>query len=317
MAQSFPHEWKNWQRELSDCVACPHHCHANRLTGSLGFCKTDAWCNISSICIHRGEEPPISGTKGICNIFFSRCNLQCVYCQNHQISTLIGPAPGNKMSLQEVVADVLKCLDAGCLNVGFVSPSHQVVQMKAIIHAVRQEGRNPVFVYNTNGYDTVDTLRSLEGLMDVYLPDMKYMNDAVAKQWSGAADYPEVATAALREMFRQKGTAVQFGDNGIAEAGLIIRHLLLPGQVQNSLDVLRFIAHELSPRVYVSLMSQYYPTDNVRNDALLGRRPTYEEYTRVVSEMESLGMTRGWIQEMASHASYRPDFEKDHPFEYQ
>lgn len=316
MFQLLPEQWKDWQHQLSDCTLCPHTCHANRLAGANGYCKTDAWCNISSICVHRGEEPSISGPQGICNIFFSRCNMQCLYCQNHQISTLQGSYSGVRMGLEEVTREVIKTLDSGCSNVGFVSASHQVVQMKAIIHLLRKQGRTPIFVYNTNGYDRVETLKSLEGLIDVYLPDMKYMNKDLGRQFSAVDNYPAVAMAALREMYRQKGATVQFSGDGLAESGLIVRHLVLPGQVENSLDVLRFISEELSPRVHISLMSQYYPTVRVQKHALLNRRVLPEEYARVVRELENLGMYRGWVQEMESFASYRPDFEQEHPFEH-
>ncbi len=311
----FPAEWNTWKAELEHCMACPRQCGVNRFY-ETGYCKTDAWCNISSICVHRGEEPSVSGPGGICNVFFTHCNLQCLYCQNHQISRLNEAKQGTRISLADTTRHIISLLDSGCRGVGFVSPGHQLVQMKAIIRAIRHAGRNPVFVYNSNGYDTADTLRSLEGLIDVFLPDFKYIDDNLALRWSDASNYAEVAKSALREMFRQKGSSVVFGDDGLAESGLIIRHLVLPGQVQNSIDVLQFIAEELSPRVYVSLMSQYYPTSLVTKHPELSRRIYVKEYDRVRSKMQELGMFRGWVQELASHSHYRPDFGQDHPFEH-
>lgn len=299
---------------LSDCTVCPRNCHVNRFESSGGFCRSGAGFGISSICIHMGEEPVISGKDGICNVFFSHCNLKCIYCQNHQISR------NNKDNLPsvefpEVVTQITAILDKGIRRVGFVSPSHFVPHMMAIIDAIESLGYEPVWIYNTNGYDKVDTLKKLEGIIDVYLPDLKYLDPALAKEYSGTEDYPEVAIAALKEMFRQKGSALITDDEGCAESGIIIRHLVLPGNVKNSLNVLNFIAEELSSRLHISLMSQYYPTPAVSDHPVLGRHLKPEEYDEVTSLMESLGLCKGWIQELDSNSYYKPDFNKDHPFE--
>ena len=300
---------------LNDCCLCPRLCHANRTNGVLGYCRMDNGFHISSICLHHGEEPAISGTKGICNIFFSRCNLQCIYCQNHQISTLGPDVQETVYTLEQVIEQVEYFLDRGCTHIGFVSPSHVVPQLKSIVSALRSNGHNPVFVYNSNGYDSVETLRELVGLIDVYLPDLKYMEPTLAEAYSGAKNYPQAAPAAVREMYRQKGSTLRLDENGNARTGLIIRHLVLPGHVENSKAVLKFIAEELSPLVHVSLMSQYYPTPAVENHQKLGRQLTANEYRQVVEEMENLGMYRGWIQEPGSYENYRPDFLRNHPFE--
>jgi putative pyruvate formate lyase activating enzyme len=205
-------------------------------------------------------------------------------------------------------------LATGVDRLGFVSPSHMVAQMLAIIQEVRRRGFNPVIVYNSNGYDRVDTLRLLEAWVDVYLPDCKYSDSRLAGQWSGAPDYPEVAAAALREMYRQKGNVLHIDDDGLAERGLIVRHLVLPGAVANSLGVLRFLAEELSPRLTLSLMSQYCPIDAVADQPPLNRRLLPEEYAQVVAEMEHLGFTHGWVQEFSSADHYNPDFTRDSPF---
>lgn len=300
---------------LRNCSLCPHNCNADRLSGSLGYCCIGDAFQISSICIHRGEEPVISGSKGICNIFFNSCNLQCVYCQNYQISTRKPEAHGSMLSLEQIVGQIVSCLDQGCTHVGFVSPSHVIPQMLSIIQALSAAKRNPVFVYNSNGYDKVETLQMLEGYIDVYLPDFKYMDPALAGEYSGAADYPHHAAMALKEMYRQKGSTLLLDDHGCAQSGLIIRHLILPGNTENSKKVLRFIAEELSPFLHVSLMSQYYPTHAVARHPILGRQITVQEYQSVTDEMESLGMYRGWIQHPDSHNNYRPDFDRNHPFE--
>ncbi|MCK9203937.1 MAG: 4Fe-4S cluster-binding domain-containing protein [Bacteroidales bacterium] len=301
--------------ELEDCCLCPRNCHANRLKNRTGYCKSNDSFNIASVCIHRGEEPAVSGKEGICNIFFTNCNLQCIYCQNHQISDNRISRTFSQMALEEVTKRVAAILDQGIRRVGFVSPSHFIPQMKAIIVAMGSLGYKPKWIYNTNGYDKAETIRSLEGLIDVYLPDLKYMDPALSKAWSGAADYPDMATKAIREMYRQKGSTLITDEEGGAETGLIIRHLVLPGQVENSLSVLRFIAGELSPRIHISLMSQYYPTPRVSGHPLLGRTISGKEYERIMEEMEKLGMDRGWIQEFDSNYHYRPDFEQEHPFE--
>ena len=301
--------------ELADCALCPRECHANRIAGPLGWCRADAGFSISSICIHRGEEPAVSGRDGICNIFFTNCNLQCTYCQNWQISDNRIDHSRNKTGLGEVTGKIIEILGKGIKRVGFVSPSHYIPQMLAIIGEVEKRGYKPFWVYNSNGYDKAETLKRLEGIIDVYLPDLKYLDSTLSASYSKAADYPEVAVKALKEMFRQKGSVLHTDTEGQAESGIIVRHLVLPGEVENSRKVLQFIAGELSPRLHVSLMAQYYPTPAVACHPRLGRTVTPEEYGQVTDELERLGMHNGWVQELGSHGHYRPDFRRDHPFE--
>lgn len=299
--------------ELQDCRLCPRHCGVDRTRGRAGFCRSGAGLEIASICLHRGEEPPVGGVHGICNVFFSHCNLQCIYCQNHQISR--NDLPAETMSLEHAVTEITAILARGVTHLGFVSPSHLVPQMKRLIHEVRRAGYDPVVVYNSNGYDEVETLRGLEEWVHVYLPDFKYMDSALAQRWSLAGDYPETARRALREMFRQKGSMVFFDERGLAERGLIIRHLVLPGQVENSLQVLQAIAADLSPLVHLSLMSQYRPMPRTAGLPPLDRPIGAAEYERVLAEMERLGFQRGWVQSLDSSDHYHPDFRRDHPFE--
>jgi len=301
--------------ELKDCALCPRECHVNRWESAGGICKSDASFNIASICIHKGEEPVISGPKGICNIFFTNCNLQCIYCQNHQISDVLIPRDSFRMELDDIVDEVISILEGGINMVGFVSPSHFVPQMKVIMQAVRARGFSPRWVYNTNAYDKVETLKSLEGLIDIYLPDFKYMDPLLAWSLSKARDYPEKASAAIREMYRQKGSSLHLSNENTADSGIIIRHLVIPGQVRNSIEVLRHIAEEISPRLHISLMSQYYPVARVIDHPFLGKELNQDEYNTVVVEMERLGLESGWIQGIESTVHYRPDFEQEHPFE--
>jgi putative pyruvate formate lyase activating enzyme len=300
---------------LRDCTFCPRQCHTDRFEGKKGYCKSGAGFYISSICIHRGEEPAISGSDGICNIFFAHCNLQCIYCQNWQISGNLSVVEDFKMDLDEVIRQITVILDEGIRRVGFISPSHFIPQMKVIIAIIESLGYKPVWVYNTNGYDTAGTLRSLEGIIDVYLPDMKYMDPEIARKYSDARNYPEVACAALKEMYRQKGSVLHLAGDGTAESGIIIRHLVLPGHEENSKAVLRFIAEELSPKMHISLMSQYYPTPSVTCHPSLSVPVSPVEYQHVVTHMHDLGLYNGWVQEPESREHYRPDFERDHPFE--
>jgi len=279
----------------------------------VGVCGSDAGFNISSIFIHHGEEPVISGANGICNVFFSRCNLSCIYCQNYQISSNRSEVNEQKMRLSEVIDSIIKNLAKGCHAVGFVSPSHYIPHVKAIIETLKLMGHNPVFVYNTNGYDKVEEIQALESYIDIYLPDYKYSDNNLARKFSKVADYQQVSYAAIKEMYRQKGSTLLINENGYAEKGLIIRHLVLPGNIDNSINVLRHIA-DISTSIAVSLMAQYWPTPAVLKHPTLGRTLSLEEYEIVSSELENLGFYKGWVQDIESGDHYFPDFDLDKPF---
>ncbi len=311
------HDWQKIAKpleELKNCSICPRECQVDRIAGEPGFCRTGADFAIASISAHKGEEPPISGENGICNIFFAHCNMQCIYCQNHQISDNGSPLPEKRNDLSEVIQRIEAILSSGVCRVGFVSSSHFIPQMKAIINILKARRRDAVFVFNTNAYDKEETIRGLEGLIDVYLPDLKYMDNHLAVTYSNTPNYVQIATTAVKEMFRQKGDGIRLGDKGDIQSGLIVRHLVLPGEVENSKKVLRFIAEELSPSVYVSLMAQYYPTPKVKDHPHLGRTITAQEYGEVLEELENLGLHRGWLQNIDSSDHYRPDFSKQEPF---
>jgi putative pyruvate formate lyase activating enzyme len=302
-------------QDLHDCRICPRNCGADRFSNQLGYCNSDASFYISSICIHRGEEPPISGPVGICNIFFGHCNLQCIYCQNHQISANQNPGAASAMSLQEVLMKVIECLNEGCEGVGFVSPSHFVPQFMIIVKALHAMDIHPLIVYNTNGYDKVETLRMIAPLVDVYLPDFKYIDPDLSQKYSDAYNYPEIVKAALAEMYRQKGSTLLLNSNGVAERGILVRHLVLPGNVENSIVVLRHIAEDVSASLSLSVMSQYHPTPLAGKTNPINRTLYVEEYQEVVDAFHDLGLHNGYLQDMDSFESYRPDFEKNHPFE--
>jgi putative pyruvate formate lyase activating enzyme len=300
---------------LENCTLCPRECMADRFEGGSGYCGTDAGMNIASVCIHRGEEPVISGNDGICNIFFGGCNLHCIYCQNHEISRGGSTVSNTITDIEDVLDKVEKILSEGITAVGFVSPSHVVPQVKAIIKGLNSHGYKPITVYNTNSYDKFETIRSLSGMIDVYLPDYKYVSEEIASEYSDAPDYPEIALKAIKEMYYQKGSSLSVDENGRADNGLLIRHLVLPGHAEESKKVLHSIADELSPGVHLSLMSQYHPTAQVRHHPVLNRTLYKAEYEDVVKTMEALGFRNGWVQDMDSNVNYRPDFSKENPFE--
>jgi putative pyruvate formate lyase activating enzyme len=303
-------------REFDYCKLCPKTCGINRNAGELGYCRTDGSINVSAICIHKGEEPPISGPKGICNVFFSRCNMSCVFCQNYQISRRTGTNGSKKFTLKGITNAIIQILDEGIESVGFVTPSHVIPHVKNIILQLNASGYHPITVYNTNSYDKPEILRELEGLIHVYLPDFKYFDPKISAKYADTDNYPEAAKAALREMYRQKGSTLVLDEQGVAVTGMIIRHLVLPGLINDSINILQWIASELSPEVNISLMSQYYPTSFVAEHATLGRRLTTEEYAEVVNAMEDLGFNRGWVQYPDSATHYKPDFASEHPFEH-
>jgi len=306
---------KNDSLILENCTLCPRECHADRFKSQVGYCGMDAGMNISSVCIHRGEEPSISGRNGICNVFFAGCNLHCLFCQNHEISRPGTMIRNRVVDLNTAIDQIEKILSRGINTVGFVSPSHVVPQVKALIMALNSHGLKPITVYNTNSYDKYETIHDLSGLIDIYLPDYKYVTPELSSEFSDAFDYPQVALKAIKEMYYQKGSTLRTDENGQVENGLLIRHLVLPGHAEESKKVLRKIAEELSPGVHLSLMSQYHPTWEVREHSVLGRTLYKAEYEAVVEVMEDLGFRNGWVQDMDSHQNFQPDFSRESPFE--
>ena len=296
------------------CVNCPRLCGASREPGNYGVCNTGNEFSIASITAHFGEEPVISGRRGICNIFFSHCNLQCIYCQNYQISR--NDEYGTAWELEDIIRKITGLLDSGITSVGFVSPTHMTGQVMEIINALGKEGRKPAYVWNSNGYDRVRILKELEDVIDVYLPDFKYADAELGASLSGVDDYPVSALKAIKEMVRQKGTSLIMNDDGTVASGVIIRHLVLPGHVENSKASLRLIAEEISPAVTVSLMSQYHPIPGIKGHPELNRTLTQDEYEEVLDKYYGLGFFRGWTQDLASGSTLNPDFEKEDPFAF-
>lgn len=298
---------------LERCSICGRSCLADRINTDKSFCKTDDKIYIASIFVHKGEEPPVSGDKGICNIFFAHCNMQCVYCQNYQISNNNEPNEKYLISIEDTVSKIIEILETGVPSVGFVSASHFIPQMIQIIEQLHKKNYYPTIVYNTNGYDDLNSLIILESYVDVYLPDFKYAFDDLGIKFSNTPKYSQKALIAIKEMHRQKGDLLYINKAGYAESGVIIRHLVLPNNVENSLKVLDIIA-EISKNIHVSLMSQYYPTYKALEIDELNRPITKDEYKKVVEHMNKLGLDNGWIQEYESKDNYKPDFESENPF---
>lgn len=275
------------------CNLCPRRCRVNRLAGETGICRAGAIAKVASFNAHRGEEPPLSGTRGSGTIFFSHCTLRCVYCQNYPISQL---GEGNDVTTEELAAIILKLEAQKCHNINLVTPTHYIpFILEAFALAVEQEFNLPV-VYNTSGYETLETLRMLDSIVDIYLPDMRYADQAPARLYSSAADYPEINRDAVKEMHRQVGDLVVDGE-GIARRGLIIRHLVLPGNMAGTERIMEFISEEISSDTYISLMSQYFPAYKAVGKPLIDRRITTAEYAAAQEMMETYGLTNGWIQD--------------------
>jgi len=304
------------EARLAACDICPRNCGVNRLTGETGFCHSGALPIVDTVCQHKGEEPPISGTKGSGTVFFGNCNMRCVYCQNHQISQNWRKEQ-SKAVTPAVLAEKLLYLqnELGCHNINFVSPSHFVPQILQTLLIAVPMGLKIPLVYNTGGYDSVETIQALDGIIDIYLPDLRYASDKIAKQFSQAPHYVENARQAIREMYRQVGN-LQTDENDIAQRGLIVRHLILPEGLAGSAESLTWLAKDLSPEVNVSLMAQYYPAHHAAKYAALAWGITEMEYLEAVDLLDELGIDNGWIQEMSAPENYRPDFERGkHPFQ--
>jgi putative pyruvate formate lyase activating enzyme len=304
---------------LLSCAVCPLDCGNNRMADELARCYSGRLPIVSSYTAHFGEEPALTGTKGAGNVFFGNCNLRCVYCQNYQISQTHKEQIKNEVTHERLAEMMLELQARGCHNVNFVSPTHFAPQLaRALLIAAEQGLRLPI-VYNTNAYDSVEVLRLLDGLVDVYLPDLKYADSAEGYTYSKVPNYTEHARAALREMYRQTGDELVFDDQGLLRRGLIIRLLVLPNDIAGVRESLEWIRESLSPRVAVSLMAQYYATNKAATDeryVLLSRRINEGEWLRAVSLLDELGMQEGWMQEYdgASHY-YRPDFsDQETPF---
>jgi len=278
---------------LRNCKICPRKCGINRFE-SLGFCGADSFIDVSSINLHYGEEPPISGRSGSGTIFLTHCNMKCVYCQNYPISQL---GIGKRVTISEIVESMLDLQKHGANNINFVTPSHYIVNIRRAIISARERGLRIPVVYNTSGYDSIEGLKLIQGIVDIYMPDLRYYNSEYAKKFSMAWDYPEVARRAVKFMHLDTGDLIM-NEKGIAIKGLLIRLLVLPENISGTEKTLRWIAQNLGTNTYLSIMSQYFPAHNYRNFPPLDRRITKKEYQSVLDVVYELGFSRGYIQPM-------------------
>lgn len=304
---------------LAACTVCPKDCGNNRLNDEIAACYSGRLPVVSSYTAHFGEEPCLSGTHGAGNIFFGNCNLRCVYCQNYQISQTWKGQRKNEVTHERLADMMLELQARGCHNIGFVSPTHFAPQMARAVLIAAENGLQLPIVYNTNAYDSVEVLKLLDGIVDVYLPDLKYADSAAGFQYSKVRDYTRHARAAIKEMQRQMGDSLVFGEDGLLKRGLLIRLLVLPNDIAGIEESLRWIRDELSPRTAISLMAQYYATNKAASDEryiLLSRCISEGEWYEAVALLEEIGMEEGFMQEYESASHYyRPDFnDTEQPF---
>ena len=286
--------------KLKQCEICPHRCGINRKEGKIGRCKASDKIKVALYWVHNFEEPCISGTKGSGTVFFSNCNLNCIFCQNYEISQ---KGRGKEITIEELADIFLKQQEKGVENINLVTPTSYVVQIIEAIKIARKNGLKLPIVYNTNGYENVDTIKMLDGYVDVYLPDLKYVDDELGEKCSKVKNYFEIATKAILEMQKQVGKT-QINENGIMEKGIIVRHLVLPGHVENSKKVLRWLKENLNEENYVSVMAQYFPTYLVKEKEEyrdLNRKLTKEEWRNIEKFIDELDFKNGYIQELGEH----------------
>lgn len=294
------------QLHMQDCTLCPRNCHVNRLAGQVGFCGQTSDLTAARAALHFWEEPCISGENGSGTVFFSGCNLHCIFCQNHDIA--LGQK-GKVVSTARLADVFLELQEAGAHNINLVTPTHFIPQIRSSLIEAKTMGLQIPIVYNTSSYEEVSSLRLLEGLIDIYLPDLKYFSPELSASYSHSPDYFEKASAAIAEMYRQVGAPVLDADTGMMKQGVLVRHLLLPGQTKDSKKILRYLHETYHNDIYVSIMSQYTPLSYVEAIPELNRRVTPEEYSRVLFFAEAIGIEAGYVQEgEAADESFIPPF---------
>jgi putative pyruvate formate lyase activating enzyme len=295
-SDELAHRIKDAWGLLAHCELCPHHCGVDRLSGERGICRAADQLQVSSWNLHRWEEPPISGTRGSGTIFFSRCTGRCQFCQNYPISQM---GYGDTVSIDRLAGMMLELQRKGAHNINFVTPTHFMPHILAALPQAIRGGLRLPLVYNTSGYERIEALQLLDGIVDLWLPDCKYADNGIARRLSGFQNYVEHNRAAVREMFRQVGDELALNREGVAWRGLIVRHMVLPENLAGTPEVLRWIAGSLSPLVHVSLMDQYFPAHRALGDPVLGRKITWEEYEAALSAFDEAGLEHGWRQDTA------------------
>lgn len=291
--------------KLEKCELCPFKCKVNRLNGQIGRCKCTDKIKIALYSLHYYEEPCISGKEGSGTVFFSNCNLRCLFCQNYKISQ---EGKGYEISIEELADIFLKQQEAGANNINLVTPTMYVYHIIEAIKIAKRKGLKLPIVYNTNGYENVETIKELDGYIDIYLPDLKYFYDDLGVKYSGVNNYFEVATKSILEMIKQVGKP-EFDENGLIKKGTIIRHLVLPGHIQNSKHILKWLKDNVENKAYISVMAQYFPTYKAKEDKYLNRKLSNKEYSQIENYLYTLNLENGYIQDLGKHEEeYVPDF---------
>jgi putative pyruvate formate lyase activating enzyme len=294
---------------LKFCTSCPSNCKIDRTNGEFGICASGELPIVSSYTPHFGEEPVLTGTKGVGDIFFGNCNLNCVYCQNFVISQKPKIERENEVTLDRLADIMLELQSRECHNIGLVSPTHFAVPIFKSIKQAVEKGLNLPIIYNTNGYDSVEMLKLYDDVIDIYLPDFKYGDNTEGKIYSKVDNYFDKTSEAIAEMYRQVGSELVY-ENGLVVKGLIVRHLVLPNGLAETEKVFQFIS-KLDPKIHISLMAQYYPTNIANRYILISRSASQMEFARAIELLDKYGLENGWVQEMESNNFYRPNFEKD------
>lgn len=283
--------------KLERCEICPHRCKVDRTKNQIGRCKSKDTVKIAKFSIHKFEEPCISGKNGSGTVFFSNCNLSCEFCQNYEISQ---KGYGKEITIEELAEIFIKQQENKANNINLVSPTSYAVQIIEAIKLARKKGLNIPIIYNTNGYESISTIKLLKGYIDVYLPDLKYAENDLGKKYSKVENYFEIASSAIKEMYNQVGK-IEFDEEGLIKKGVIIRHLILPNHIENSKKVLSWINSNLPKDIFVSIMAQYFPTYNAKKIKDLNRKITKNEYKRIEEFLYSLDIENGYIQDIGKN----------------
>ncbi len=285
------------QNKLVKCEICPHKCKINREIGNIGRCKANDKVKIALYSIHKFEEPCITGNNGSGTVFFSNCNLNCIYCQNYEISQL---GKGKEITINELADIFIELQNKNVENINLVTPTSYALHIIEAIKIAKRNGLKIPIIYNTNAYENVDTLKLLEGYIDVYLPDLKYYDNELGKKYSKIDNYFDIATKAIKEMYRQVGPT-KINESGIIQRGVMIRHLVLPNNIENSRNILKWIKENIDEKVYINIMAQYFPTYKAKEDEVLNRKLTKREYEEIENYVYELGIENGYMQELGEH----------------
>ena len=283
--------------DLAKCEICPHKCGVNRTKNEIGRCKSTDKIKIALYSLHHFEEPCISGKHGSGTVFFSNCNLNCVYCQNYEISQ---QGKGKEISIEELANIFIEQQNRKAENINLVTPTSYALQIIEAIRIAKKNGLNIPIIYNTNGYENIETLKLLEGYIDVYLPDLKYYDNELGKKYSKVDHYFEIATKAIQEMYRQVGSP-KLNSKGMIQKGVMVRHLILPNQIENSKKVLKWLKENMDEQVYIDIMAQYFPTYKAKGMEELNRKLTKEEYQEIENYVYDLNIQNGYMQDLGEH----------------